>query len=468
VYTLVEQIDDNFIKNRFASNNGALYKTQFGALTFKYGIDDYLPYDEFESAVNNIPTNQLHIQLPEYLDVESLLRFYATSIFVNAVDGPFTVDENYYIYYEPKAGTYVYIPWDYNLSLYGGANHQLIPDGSANFIMNRLLSNPTLRARYLDIFCQLLQYNFDEDRLQDLITTYQNLLENEVPNDPFINIIGDWNTGLSAVRNVISSHYTSLTSELDAALDECPELTNPIALMDVVINEIVASNDMNSGIVDPAGGYADWIELYNNTSVDINLERFYLSNDKDVLKHWKFPEGATIEANDYLIIWVDRDLDEEGLHTDFKLNKTWGELYLSFENGEIVDEVIFTDQETNVGYARVPNGTGEFARQTTTFGESNDISTAVGKSDSEISWYVYPNPVQAMSALNIFCNQNLNVEMNIADITGKSIWSKEQSLNKGNNPIDKFGFQISNGVYYLTLKDKENGKRQTQLLVVNE
>ena len=86
LYTLIEQIDNNFIKDRFASNDGALYKSQFGFLVLKYGIDDFLSYDEFESAVMNIPTDQLHEELPKHLDVESLLRFYATSIFVNAVD----------------------------------------------------------------------------------------------------------------------------------------------------------------------------------------------------------------------------------------------------------------------------------------------------------------------------------------------------------------------------------------------
>ena len=99
----------------------------------EYEVDNSFTYAEFETVINQIPIDLLHEQLPEYLDVESFLRFFIVEIFANAVDGPLTVDYNYYIYFEPKSETYVYIPWDYNLSLYGGINHPILPEG-ANFI----------------------------------------------------------------------------------------------------------------------------------------------------------------------------------------------------------------------------------------------------------------------------------------------------------------------------------------------
>ncbi len=467
VYTLVEQIDDNFIKDRFASNEGALYKTGDIGLNLKYEINNPLPYEEFVAAVNQIPTELLHEQLGQYLNVESYLRFFAIEIFVNAVDGPLTVDTNYYIYYEPKSGTYYYIPWDYNLSLYGNANHTLFEE-SFNFLFERALSNSVLRDQYLDIYCQLLQYNFRVDRLQDLITSYQDLLKDEVPNDPYIDIIGDWNAGIETIRNVVTDRYTSLRNEVNDLQGSCPLLINPIDSLDVVINEIVASNGVNSGITDPAGGSADWIELYNNTSADLDLDGFYLSNDRDVLKHWKFPEGTTIAANDYLIIWADRDVDEEGLHVDFKLNKTWAELILSYENGDIIDEVIFSDQETNVGYARVPNGTGDFKKQETTFGASNNLSTSLVNDFQELNWDIFPNPAYSTNILTIQCSKAAKTDIQIVDMFGKLTWTSKLNLISGNNQVELPTGLIEAGVYNVILNSEKTVEVSNKRLIILE
>ena len=467
VYTLIEQIDNNFIKNRFASSAGALYKTGKVGLDLKYELDNSLPYDEFEFAINQIPTDLLDEQLPEYLDVESFLRFFALQIFVNGVDGPLTADYNYYIYYQPKAGTYIYIPWDYNLSLYKYANYTLF-ENSKNFLFNRAVSNVILRQRYLDIFCDLLDYNFDEDRIQNLITTYQELLKDEVPNDPYIDKIGNFDSGVQDVRNVITNRISALTQEVNANISACNLLSNPIASMNVVINEIVASNDQDSDIKDPNGDTADWIELFNNTSVEVSLDGFYLSNDEDVLKHWRFPEDATIPANDYLIIWADRDVNEEGLHTDFKLSKTQGELYLSFENGEIIDEVIFIDQETNVGYARVPNGTGQFDKQLATFNASNNPTTTnVDDQNIALDWSIYPNPTQGSKTINVQFSEGTYSEIQIIDLYGRVMWKNELSTQGNNNIIVPIN-RLSNGVYSVLLFDKKTKEKRSQKLIVME
>jgi len=467
IYTIVEQIDDNFIHNRFASNNGALYKTGFMGLAPKYEVNNPLPYEVFETTITQIPTSLLHEQLSEYLDIESFLRFFALEVFVNAVDGPLTVDINYYIYYEPTEGTYVYIPWDYNLSLYGWTNHPLFAN-SGNFLFNRALNNPALKQRYLDIFCDLLAYNFDENRLQNLITTYQELLKDEVPNDPYIALIGNWEAGIQTIRNVITSRVFSLTAEVNENVNACNPLSNSIAPMEVVINEIVASNDKDSGIKDPNGDTADWIELYNNTSSDKNLSGYYLSNDKDVLKHWRFPENSTIAANDYLIVWADRDVDEDGLHTDFKLSKVAGEVYLSFENGEIVDEVVFTNQSTNIGFARVPNGIGDFKKQEASHNASNDLVLSNNNTRSKLEWSISPNPLHSNNIIQIHCSNSKLSKASLMDINGNLIWQSDLHLSRGINKIDLPPNSIRSGLYNLQLFDHSTKEISNQKLIVIE
>ncbi len=55
----------------------------------------------------------------------------------------------------------------------------------------------------------------------------------------------------------------------------------------LVINEFMASN--STTISDSAGGFDDWIELYNPTSADVTLSGMYLTDKPDNLTKWKFP-----------------------------------------------------------------------------------------------------------------------------------------------------------------------------------
>ena len=43
----------------------------------------------------------------------------------------------------------------------------------------------------------------------------------------------------------------------------------------------------------------------------------------------------------------------------------------------IVDGFIFGEQETDMGYARLPNGTGNFVIQHSTFGFNNNLASSI-------------------------------------------------------------------------------------------
>lgn len=465
MYTIVEQIDKTFIHNNFASKEGTLYKTGASGLDTKYTIDSSFTYDEFKSRIEAIPDHLLHEQLSTYLDEESFLRFFSTHIFINGVDGPLTADYNYYIYYEPKSKKYVYVPWDYNLCLLS-SQYSIFPN-SINFIFEKLKKNNTLRERFLTTFCQLLSYNFDKQTIFDQVEAYRALLKDKVPNDPFIEQIGDFNEGVSILKNIISSRYDMITTEMNTQYAPCAPVVNPINMGDVVINELVASNTSESGISDPAGGSSDWIELFNNTTNDISLNDCYLSNDRDFLKHWRFPKNAILPSKSYMIIWADRDLDEEGVHTDFKLNKKRGDLYLSYENGEIIDSVSFSDQCTNVSYARVPNGVGHFIKQKSTFSASNDSTSSI-QDLHKLKYKFYPNPMHDILTLEFYSSYNEFQVIEIHNINGKAIYQTEIQAHVGTNVLEIPIDQIPSGVYLICMYNPSNRASTMRQWVIKE
>lgn len=157
--------------------------------------------------------------------------------------------------------------------------------------------------------------------------------------------------------------------------------TGSFILGDLVINEFMASNDAT--IADQDGEFDDWIELYNNGTTSITLDGYTLSDDDTNLSKWIFPTGTAIEAGGYLIIWADEDEDQDGLHANFKLSASGETIYLLDDTAMIVDEVSYVDQETDISFSRIPNGTGDFQSSTPTFNDNNENIEDCGSSGGD-------------------------------------------------------------------------------------
>lgn len=159
----------------------------------------------------------------------------------------------------------------------------------------------------------------------------------------------------------------------------------------VVINEILASN-VNAE-TDEANQHEDWIELYNTSILSFDLSGFYLTDNPSNLAKWAIPAGTVIPPNGYLIVWADEDGNQGPLHSNFKLAASGEFLALLDTSLNFVDTLNFPQQTTDMGYARVPNGTGPFVIQNRTFGANNSptpVSTPIDGSTPTIK--AMPNP----------------------------------------------------------------------------
>jgi hypothetical protein len=145
---------------------------------------------------------------------------------------------------------------------------------------------------------------------------------------------------------------------------------NPDINKSVVINEFMAVNSHT--VADQDGEYDDWIELFNLTSDEINLSGYYLTDSKNHLTKWKFPGGTSIAGEGYLIIWADGDTNQVGLHANYKLSSQGERVILLTPELDIIDKVEYGAQTSELAYARMPNGTGNFIWQTATFNYKND------------------------------------------------------------------------------------------------
>ncbi|MED6298668.1 MAG: chitobiase/beta-hexosaminidase C-terminal domain-containing protein, partial [Verrucomicrobiota bacterium] len=101
-----------------------------------------------------------------------------------------------------------------------------------------------------------------------------------------------------------------------------------------IINEFVALN--KSTLYDEDGQSSDWIEIHNPHQDTVDLEGYFLTNDPEDLKKWKFPK-VSLAVDAYLIVFASgKDRDNGELHTNFRISKSGGYLGLVDPDGKTV------------------------------------------------------------------------------------------------------------------------------------
>ena len=247
---------------------------------------------------------------------------------------------------------------------------------------------------------------------------------------------------LEAVSNnaARSAAYLPVGAEHDVFIYQ---VQSPTALNGpVVINEIMASN--STTVADPQGDFEDWIELYNTSNQTVDLSGYYLSDNPANLPKYLIPQGVTIPALGYKIFWADEDGVDGPDHCNFKLAASGEVLFLLNPNLVIVDSLTFGQQVTDMGYARVPNGTGNFVIQAPTFNANNN-SVGVSETGTNFnSFLLFPNP--ANQEFTVRFKRTLGEQaIQIFDLTGRL---KYQQLPAGLETVIPV-HNWASGIYFI-------------------
>lgn len=128
----------------------------------------------------------------------------------------------------------------------------------------------------------------------------------------------------------------------------------------VSINEWMASN--TGTLPDLADfNFDDWFELYNAGPTDIDLSGYRLTDNLTNTTQFTIPNGYSIPANGYLLVWADddtgqNDTNSPDLHVNFKLGGSGEAIGLFAPNGTNVDSITFGSQTNDISQGRYPDG----------------------------------------------------------------------------------------------------------------
>ena len=193
LYTIVEQVNKSFLKDRFGSKKGLLMKPE-GIASVEYHGDDwrfyaplYRPDDQpslaqskrvmdFANVVNLSNTKQFRDSISSYLDIDGFLRFIAVNALIVNLDTLLAMPQNYYLHLSKGTNKFVFFPWDLDISFAGWplggkpADQMKLslvhPHSSdAHKLIDRLLAMESVKLRYDKIISQLVEGIFSKEQL---------------------------------------------------------------------------------------------------------------------------------------------------------------------------------------------------------------------------------------------------------------------------------------------------------------
>jgi hypothetical protein len=142
----------------------------------------------------------------------------------------------------------------------------------------------------------------------------------------------------------------------------------------VYINEFMPSNA--STIVGPDGTYCDWIELYNTTGSEVDLSGYGISDTPTQPLKYTLPDGTTIPAYGVLMIYCTGRSTPDGsteIEAPFALSAYQESAVFATPAGRILDQYDYSRADTDISFARSPDGTGDFTQTSQpTPGYTND------------------------------------------------------------------------------------------------
>ncbi len=138
LYISIEQLDENFLARRFADDSGNLWKCTYGAdlqykndnpatyssmmngsspvfeLSTNEAKNDFMPLVRLIRLLNKTASAQLADSIDSYIDLAGVLHYFAMNITIGGWDDYWGNMNNFYLYFEPRAGKFHILPYDYD------------------------------------------------------------------------------------------------------------------------------------------------------------------------------------------------------------------------------------------------------------------------------------------------------------------------------------------------------------------
>ena len=296
-----------------------------------------------------------------------------------------------------------------------------------------------------------------------------------------------WEGSISYSTTSTSGNYVSTEEEMELpegnmTLQACyGEMTEKekqesgISTTPVVVNEVSAGNSI---YVNDYFKKDDWVELYNTTDEDIDLEGMYLTDRSDKPTKYQITAKGTkastiIPAHGYKIIWCSKRNTDTELHANFKLDNEDGTVIrLMAKDKSWADSLVYCAMNGDQTLGRYPDGGRQVYKMLPTIKATNTLSTYA------TMWeYVKPDGIQQPTLINrsggmsiAYANEQLLikgeesplVELSVYTVGGALVLQQHLSLIDGH--ARQSVAELNSGIYIARAKDSEGNECATKFV----
>ena len=281
-----------------------------------------------------------------------------------------------------------------------------------------------------------------------------------------------WKNGSETVStNAIIDLPSSSSVSLTATFEKTGENIAPVR-----VNEVSAANGI---FANEYWKRDDWVELYNTTDAEIDVEGMYLSDNPDNPTKCQITKGNSmastiIPAYGHLVIWCDKENSASQLHASFKLAAEGGDVVLTAKDESWHDQLTYSALKSDQTVGRWPDGAEEaYVMNVPTIARPN-INTSYLKAVQQSGF----TGIEDMMADNnnglaiaysggsliISGRASSNVQVLVHNLSGQTVATFSTSLTGG---YAEMPLSLSNGVYVAVVNDGEGHKTTCKFVLTS-
>jgi spore coat protein H len=185
LYSVSENVDDNFFDARFDTKKGAIFKPSTQELFTDWGTDwevynqSYDPKTDLTDAqkrrvmalgrlVSRATDEEFAEQIGDYVDLDDFARYFAVLVWLANHDSLLQNGQNFYTYLHPDTHRMHFIAWDQDFSFGNVRNNGALsiyyPWSGTNRFLSRVYNVEAFRAKYLAHMREFADRLFVPDR----------------------------------------------------------------------------------------------------------------------------------------------------------------------------------------------------------------------------------------------------------------------------------------------------------------
>ncbi len=342
---------------------------------WKKETNESTPWDDLEAYlryVNRTPQDRFESVTPQVIDLETEIDLLAW----HAIYGHYVISDcGYYYVHDRTTDRWFTVPHDANNArAWTGYSPQttLVPhtiyehyrglaerEDMWSGLWVRMLDVPSFRHRLVARIQELYATVLTDGALVACLDQLHELALPSLRRDPFLTE-PVWEVEYRSLREFISARHRFVLESLRGL--------ETLGDEGIHVNEFLARNN---GVVGDEFGEADpFVEIHNATDRAVSLAGMILSGRRGTafwgdMVAWTLPEGVSVPAHGYLVIWVDGQPEQGPLHAGFRLDPDRGEIglfrdvpYQGAVNGPhgVVDHVFYGPTTRDRSTGRIADG----------------------------------------------------------------------------------------------------------------